>query len=67
MFIGSDQGRHGYTQELKEQVEKASLEGKVRFVDHVGDMPAAYCVGSLVVHASTDPEAFGRVIIGCKN
>lgn len=63
IFIGSDQGRHGYTQELKEQVEKASLEDKVRFVDHVSDMPVAYSVGDLVVHASTDPEAFGRVII----
>jgi glycosyltransferase involved in cell wall biosynthesis len=63
VFIGSDQGRRGYSQELKEQVEQSSLVDHVRFVDHVADMPAAYCVGNLVVHASTDPEAFGRVII----
>ncbi|HBN22389.1 MAG TPA: glycosyl transferase [Holosporales bacterium] len=63
VFIGSDQGRHAYTQELKEQVRKALLENNVRFMDHVDDMPAAYCMGDLVVHASTDPEAFGRVII----
>lgn len=63
VFIGSDQGRRAYTQELKEYMKEASLEDNVRFVDHVSDMPAAYCVGDLVVHASTDPEAFGRVII----
>lgn len=63
VFIGSDQGRHAYTQELNEQVAKASLKNNVRFVNHVEDMPAAYCVGDLVIHASTDPEAFGRVII----
>jgi len=63
VFIGSDQGRHAYRQELDEQVQKASLENNVRFVDHVDDMPAAYCAGDLVIHASTEPEAFGRVII----
>ncbi len=63
VFIGSDQGRSAYTAGLKEQVQLTHLEENVRFVDHVDDMPAAYCVGDLVVHASTDPEAFGRVII----
>lgn len=63
VFIGSDQGRSTYTTALKKQVQTAQLEKNVRFVDHIADMPAAYCLGDLVVHASTDPEAFGRVII----
>ncbi len=63
VFIGSDQGRTAYTQELKNFVTESNLNNHVRFMDHVSDMPAAYALGHLVVHASTDPEAFGRVII----
>jgi len=35
----------------------------VRLVDHCNDMPAAYMLTDVVVSASTDPEAFGRVIV----
>jgi glycosyltransferase involved in cell wall biosynthesis len=34
----------------------------VRVVDHCADMPAAYMLADVVVSASTDPEAFGRVV-----
>jgi glycosyltransferase involved in cell wall biosynthesis len=34
----------------------------VRIVDHCNDMPAAYMLADVVVSASTDPEAFGRVV-----
>ncbi len=63
VFIGSDQGRATYTEELQKFVGAQALGNHVRFVDHVSDMPAAYMLGHVVVHASTDPEAFGRVII----
>jgi Glycosyltransferase len=63
VFVGSDQGRTDYTQECKQKVTVLGLEKHVRFVDHVKDMPAAYALSALVIHASTDPEAFGRVIV----
>jgi glycosyltransferase involved in cell wall biosynthesis len=34
----------------------------VTIMDHCTDMPAAYALSDLVIHASTDPEAFGRVV-----
>jgi glycosyltransferase involved in cell wall biosynthesis len=38
------------------------LNEVVRLVDHCDDMPAAYMLTDVVISASTDPEAFGRVI-----
>jgi glycosyltransferase involved in cell wall biosynthesis len=32
-------------------------------VGQCDDMPAALCLADVVVHASTQPEAFGRVVI----
>ena len=32
-------------------------------VDHCDDMPAAYMMADVVVSASTDPEAFGRILV----
>ncbi|UEM03093.1 glycosyltransferase family 4 protein [Skermanella rosea] len=63
LMVGSDQGRAGYRQELEEQVRRLGLEGVVRLVDHCNDMAAAYMLADVVVSASSDPEAFGRVIV----
>ncbi|MBO7332231.1 MAG: glycosyltransferase family 4 protein [Alphaproteobacteria bacterium] len=62
ILVGSDQGRTSYTQELKEKIQKLKKEVSVLIVDHCSDMPAAYMLSDIVVSASTDPEAFGRVI-----
>ncbi|PNQ96136.1 glycosyl transferase [Azospirillum argentinense] len=62
LLVGSDQGRTGYRQELEEQVRRAGLEGVVKMTDHCNDMAAAYRLSTVVVSASQEPEAFGRVI-----
>jgi glycosyltransferase involved in cell wall biosynthesis len=62
LFVGHDQGRTGYLQELQSQVLKSGLDNIVHFVGHCNDMPAAYMLADVVVSASTDPEAFGRVM-----
>jgi glycosyltransferase involved in cell wall biosynthesis len=62
LFVGSDQGRTAYRKELEALVRKRGLEGVVRIVDHCNDMAAAYMLSDVVVSASTDPEAFGRVV-----
>ncbi|MGB0696878.1 MAG: glycosyltransferase family 4 protein [Rhodospirillaceae bacterium] len=62
LLVGSDQGREGYTEELQELIRKRGLEGQVHLIQDCDDMPAAYMVTDVVVSASTDPEAFGRVV-----
>jgi glycosyltransferase involved in cell wall biosynthesis len=62
LLVGADQGRAEYRRELEELVRARGLEGIVLSVDHCRDMPAAYMLADVVVSASTDPEAFGRVV-----
>ena len=63
VLVGSDQGRTGYRREIERRVEARGLAAKVQIVDDCRDMPAAYMLSDVVVSASTDPEAFGRVAI----
>ncbi|MGL4962600.1 MAG: glycosyltransferase family 4 protein [Inquilinus sp.] len=63
LIVGSDQGRSGYRQELIGRIAAKGLNGVVQLVDHCDDMPAAYMLSDVVVHASTDPEGFGRVVV----
>lgn len=62
LFVGSDQGRSGYRRELERKIKKLGLGAAVQLVDHCGEMDVAYMLSDIVVSASTDPEAFGRVI-----
>ncbi len=63
LLVGSDQGRANYRQELVNLIRRLDLTSVVHIVDECNDMPAAYMLTDLVVSASTDPEAFGRVVI----
>ena len=63
LLIGDDQGRTKYSDELKEMVKKFGLEGRVYFIRHVSDIPAAMMVSDVVLSTSIEPEAFGRIAI----
>ncbi len=63
VLAGSDQGRSDYRQELERLVTGQGLQGHVRIVGDCTDMPAAYMLADVVVSASTEPEAFGRVAV----
>jgi glycosyltransferase involved in cell wall biosynthesis len=63
VIVGSDQGRTGYRRELDQAVARLGLGDIVHLVGDCGDMAAAYMLADVVVSASTDPEAFGRVIV----
>lgn len=63
ILIGSDQGRHKYTQELLDLANRLGVGGRLRLAGHVEDMPAALKLADIVVNCSTEPEAFGRTII----
>ena len=61
--LGSDQGRKVYTKKLLSLVERYSLTKKVKFIIHCKEMPLAYSISDVVVSASIEPEAFGRVAV----
>ena len=63
LIVGSDQGRTGYRRELESLIGKRQLGGIVHLVGDCADIPAALMLADAVVSASTDPEAFGRVIV----
>ena len=55
-------GREGYRRELEGLVHKLGLQSVVHLVGDCRDMAAAYKIADVVVSASTEPEAFGRVV-----
>ena len=61
VMIGDAQGRNDYTRDLRSAIAANGLGDHVTVAHHVTDMPAAYLAADVVVSASTDPEAFGRV------
>ena len=61
LIMGSDQGRHSYRRELERFIESHGMTGNVHVIGHFDDMPAAYMLADIVVSASLEPEAFGRV------
>ena len=63
VLIGSDQGRTKYTKELEKISESLGVADRVRIIGQVEDIPAALMLSDVVVHASTEAEAFGRVVI----
>jgi len=62
LLVGSDQGREAYRAELENKIKSLGLAGQVQLLGHCPDMAAAYMLTDVVVSASTDPEAFGRVV-----
>jgi glycosyltransferase involved in cell wall biosynthesis len=62
VFVGGG-GRRGYAEGLAKLAARLGLEGRIRFAGQCDDMPAALMLSDVVVHASTKPEAFGRVVI----
>ena len=63
LLVGSDQGRDSYHRELNRLIKTHGLDQVVHIVDHCDDMPAAFMLADVVVSASLDPEAFGRVAV----
>ena len=63
VILGGDQGRSLYKKKLLRLSEKYRTTKQVRFIDHCKDMALAYKVSDIVVSASTEPEAFGRVAV----
>ena len=63
VILGSDQGRDLYKKKLTRLTEQFRMNNQVRFIDHCKDMALAYKISDIIVSASTEPEAFGRVAV----
>ena len=63
VILGSDQGRDLYKKKLIRLSEQYRLTKQLRFIDHCKDMALAYKVSDIIVSASIEPEAFGRVAV----
>jgi glycosyltransferase involved in cell wall biosynthesis len=63
VILGSDQGRGLYQKKLIRLSEQYRMTKQIRFIDHCKDMALAYKVSDIIVSASIEPEAFGRVAV----
>jgi glycosyltransferase involved in cell wall biosynthesis len=63
LLVGDAEERPAFKAELLARIESLGLKDRVRLVGHANDMPAALLLANVVVHASTDAEAFGRTVI----
>ncbi|MDA7825327.1 glycosyltransferase family 4 protein [Candidatus Pelagibacter sp.] len=63
VILGSNQGRDIYTKKIKRLAEQYRLTSQLKFIEHCKNMPLAYKISSIVVSASVEPEAFGRVAV----
>ena len=63
VILGSDQGRKIYKKKLMRLVEQYRLNNQIRFVDGCKKMPVAYKISNIIVSASIEPEAFGRISV----
>jgi glycosyltransferase involved in cell wall biosynthesis len=63
VILGDDQGRDLYKKKLVKLCEKYNISKQIKFVDHCKDMALAYKISDIVISASIEPEAFGRVSV----
>tara|TARA_B100001113_G_scaffold326071_1_gene298740 strand:- start:257 stop:1015 length:759 start_codon:yes stop_codon:yes gene_type:complete len=63
VILGSEQGRDLYKKKLVRLIEQFRMTKQVKIIDNCKDMALAYKVSNIVVSASIEPEAFGRVSV----
>ena len=63
IILGDDQGRKVYSKKLESLTERHRLNNNLIFVPKCEEMPIAYEMANVVVSASIEPEAFGRISV----
>ena len=63
VILGSDQGRELYKKKLIRLSEQYRMSKQIKFIDYCKNMALAYKVSDIIVSASNEPEAFGRVSV----
>ena len=62
VIVGAAQRGDGFGAELTAACHRRGVADIVHLQDHCDDMAAAYMLADVVVSASVEPEAFGRVV-----
>jgi len=63
VFIGGENKKAAYLHELQNLATGYQIDDRVRFVGDQTEIAVYYQLSDLVVSASTEPEAFGRVAV----
>ena len=63
VLAGDAGARLGYAAGLRDKIGARELEGRVRLVGHLDDMPAGLATAHLALMVSIEPEGFGRVAV----
>ncbi len=63
VILGNDQGRDVYKKKLHALCERYKISNQIKFIDSCKNMALAYKVSDVIVSASIEPEAFGRVAV----
>ena len=63
VILGNDQGRDVYKKKLHALCDRYKISNQIKFIDSCKNMALAYKVSDIIVSASIEPEAFGRVAV----
>lgn len=61
VMLGNSVGHEAYAREIARQAAASGFQEQIKLMPAVQDMPAAYAAADIVINASTEPEAFGRI------
>ena len=61
ILLGDAQGRDGFVAEIDAKAAELGVTDRLIKAGHSRDVPTALAAADVVISASTDPEAFGRV------
>ena len=62
ILLGDAQGRDKYVDGLWQLAREIGVDARLRIPGHSDEVATAYAAADCVISASTDPEAFGRVL-----
>ena len=63
VILGSEQGRDLYKKKLIRLSEQYRMSKQIKFIENCKNMALAYKISDIIVSASIEPEAFGRVAV----
>ncbi len=63
VILGNEQGRDLYKKKLIRLSEQYRMTKQIKFIDNCKNMALAYKISDIIISASIEPEAFGRVAV----
>jgi glycosyltransferase involved in cell wall biosynthesis len=63
LFVGDSTSKESYKKRLIQKIIALGLQGKIKFISNTTSMSTVYTICDVVISASIEPEAFGRVAV----